>query len=60
MAMTDADLQAWIDAEVEDAIEADKQEIAEFIESGELDKELDESFAEREAEVLRLDAEKNK
>lgn len=63
MAMTDAELQAWIDEQVDEAIEADKQDIEEFISSGQLDRELDESFAEREAEVAEMEKaeeEKNK
>ena len=55
MAMTDAELQAWIDEQVNEAIEADKQDIEEFISSGQLDRELDESFAEREAEVAEME-----
>lgn len=55
MAMTDAELQAWIDAQVEEAIEADKDEISEYLESDELDKALEEDFAEREAEVAKME-----
>lgn len=53
--MTDAELQAWIDAQVEEAIEADKDEISEYLESDELDKALEEDFAEREAEVAKME-----
>ena len=60
MAMTDAELQAWRDEQVRLAIEEDKKEISEYLESDELDKALKEDFAEREAEVSALEqAEKN-
>lgn len=61
--MTDAELEAWREEQVQKAIEADKAEIAEYIESGDLDRDIEADFAEREAKVAEMEkseAEKNK
>ena len=55
MAMTDAELQAWRDEQVRKAIEADKQDIEDYLASDELEKEQEEVFAEREKEVQALE-----
>lgn len=56
MAMTDKELNEWIDKQVNEEVEAQMAVIKDYIDSGELDKDVEADFAEEEARVSELEA----
>ena len=56
MAMTDAEFDKWVDGVVQEAVDDTMRQVNEYIESGELDREVEEDFAEEEKRVAELEA----
>ena len=56
MAMTDKELDAWIDNVVNEAVDAEMEDAIAYMESGDLDRDVEADFADAEAEVAELEA----
>lgn len=56
MAMTDKELNEWIDEQVNQEVEAQMKVIRDYINSGKLDEDVEADFAEEEARVSALEA----
>ena len=56
MAMTDKELNEWIDQQVNAEVEAQMKVIRDYINSGKLDEDVEADFAEEEARVRELEA----
>ena len=56
MAMTDKELNEWIDKQVNEEVEAQMAVIRDYIDSGELDQDVENDFAEEEARVSELES----
>ena len=56
MAMTDKEFSAWVDSVVKEAVDADVADTIAYIESGDLDRDVEADFAEVEAEIAELEA----